>query len=291
MGNQFLERLAAGERLISDGATGTNLQMDGLEPGQAPETWITEAPEKILKLHRDFVASGADLILTNTFGASGLRLGEESDQACALNRRAAQLARQAAEEGEQVLVGGSMGPTGSMMEPLGPLTYQAAVETYVEQARNLQDGGVDLLVVETMFDLKEAQAAVEGAQRGADLPIVCSFSFDRGKFTMMGVSPEKMVETLRPLGLAAMGANCGHSLEMSEQVLTELIASDPGVPLWIKPNAGMPRPGTNPPEFDTSPEDMAAFLARFAEAGAQILGGCCGTSAEHLKAIAAAVRA
>jgi 5-methyltetrahydrofolate--homocysteine methyltransferase len=287
----FLQRLDAGEILIADGATGTNYQAMGLPIGVAPEEWVGAEPEKVLALHRAFVEAGADIILTDTFGGTPLRLRETSftNRARELNRRAAELARQAASSAE-VLVAGSIGPTGMLMEPLGELTESVAIESFAEQATGLAEGGVDLLLLETFFALEEAVAAIEAIRPVTDLPLVVTFSFDQGTRTMMGVSPAAMVNAVAPLGVAALGANCGRSLDDMVKVVDELVAAHPGIPLWIKPNAGLPRMVGDVARYDTTPEAMAAYTRRFIEAGAGIVGGCCGTSPEHLRAIARAAR-
>jgi 5-methyltetrahydrofolate--homocysteine methyltransferase len=287
----FLDRLSSGEVLIADGATGTNLQEMGLARGTSPEEWVLDAPEKVLALHRAFIAAGAEIILTNSFGGTRLRMSKSryGDRVGELNRKAALLARQAAMETEGVLVAGSMGPTGSLLQPLGPLAPEQAVEAYAEQAGALSEGGVDLLLVETMYALEEAQAAIAGARRASDLPLVCSFSFDRGEHTMMGVTPEMVVEGLRPQGLAAMGANCGQGLDDVEKVLQRMAGARPGVPLWVKPNAGIPREGEHGPIYDLAPAEMGRQMVRFVRQGARIVGGCCGTTPQHIHAIVEAV--
>lgn len=288
----FLERLATGQVLVADGATGTNYQQMGLEIGVAPEEWVESEPQKVLELHRAFIDAGANIILTSTFGGTSLRLRETSlaGRARELNRRAAELAREAASAGTDVLVAGSMGPTGMLMEPLGDLRREQAVDAYSEQAAGLAEGGVDLLLLETFFALDEVTAAIEGVRRESDLPLVVTFSFDQGTRTMMGVSPTRMLETIGPLGVAAIGANCGRTLEDMEVIVTELAAARSDIPLWIKPNAGLPRMDGDVARYDMTPERMADYATRFITLGAQIVGGCCGTSPEHLAAIARAVR-
>lgn len=291
MSRGFLERLNAGEIIVADGATGTNYQAMGLAIGVAPEEWVDAEPQRVLALHRAFIEAGADIILTDTFGGTPLRLRETifANRARELNRRAAQLARQAASSAD-VLVAGSIGPTGMLMEPLGELTERAAVDSFAEQAAGLDEGGADLLLLETFFALEEAAAAIEGIRQVSDLPLVVTFSFDQGTRTMMGVSPTSMVTTMAPHGLAALGANCGRSLDDMARVVDELAATQSGIPLWIKPNAGLPRMVGEVARYDTTPETMAAYTKRFIEAGARIVGGCCGTSPEHLQAIAAVAR-
>jgi methionine synthase I (cobalamin-dependent) len=287
----FVDRLNAGDVLVADGATATNYQQMGMGIGVAPEEWVFEQPDKVLGLHAAFITAGADIILTDTFGGTSLRLRESRYAARTreLNRRAAELAREAAGRG-RVLVAGSMGPTGMLMEPLGELTAAAAADAYGEQAAALSEGGVDLLLLETFFALDEALAAIDGIRRSSALPLVVSFSFDQGTRTMMGVSPTKMVEAIHPLGVAAVGANCGRSLADMERVLAELAALNTGIPLWIKPNAGLPRMVGEVARYDTGPAEMAEYARRFIEAGARVVGGCCGSSPEHIGAIAGAAK-
>jgi 5-methyltetrahydrofolate--homocysteine methyltransferase len=289
MGMGFVDRLNAGEILVADGATGTSYQAMGLPIGVAPDEWVEDHPERVIGLHRAFIEAGSDIILTDTFGGTPIRLRETrfADRAGELNRRAAKLASEAA-AGTHVLVAGSMGPTGMLMDPLGDLTASAAADAYAEQAAGLVEGGVDLLLLETFFALEEAVAAVEGIRRVTALPLVVSFSFDQGTRTMMGVSPAAMVKAIGPLGVAAIGANCGRSLDDMARIVDELASLDAGIPLWIKPNAGLPRMDGDVARYDTTPETMASFAERFLEAGARIVGGCCGSSPAHVAAIAAA---
>ena len=292
MAKGFTDRLKAGQIIVADGANGTSYQQMGLGIGDAPEDWVFDEPDKVLALHTAFVDAGADIILTDTFGGTSLRLRESGypGRATELNRAAAQLARRAAATKDGVLVAGSMGPTGMLMEPFGELTPAAAADAFGEQATALEAGGVDLLLLETFFALEEALAAIDGIRRISTLPLVVSFSFDQGTRTMMGLSPTKMVEAIRPLGVAAIGANCGRSLADMERVVAELAALDAGIPLWIKPNAGLPRMVGELARYDTGPAEMAEYAVRFIEAGASVVGGCCGSSPEHVAAIVAAAR-
>ena len=286
----FSELLDARDVLLTDGATGTNYQDKGLGLGVAPEEWLFDAPELVLELHQEFVAAGVDLILTNTFGATPIRLGESplEGRTREVNLRAVEIAREAA--GDTVLVAGSLGPTGQLAEPLGPLGPEECAATYAEQAAALVEGGVDLLVMETFFALEEAVPAIRGIQSVTDLPLVVSFSFDRGIHTMMGVSPRDFVEAVAPFGVAALGANCGRSLEDADAVVVELLDAAGDVPVWVKPNAGVPRMVGDVPEYEATPEIIAAHLRRYVEQGARIVGGCCGSTPAHVAAIAAAIR-
>jgi len=285
----FTDLLAAHAVLLSDGATGTNYQEMGIEPGVAPEEWVFDAPERVRELHRRFAEAGSDLVLTCSFGATSPRLadGPLAGRATEVNVRAAELAREAV--GDDRLVAGSLGPTGQLIEPYGVLTREVAVEAYAEQARALAGGGVDLLVLETFFALEEALWAIEGVQRVTDLPLVASFSFDQGTHTMMGVSPADVVTAVEPLGVAALGANCGRSLDDTDAIVTEFLAAAPALPLWVKPNAGVPRIVGDAVVYEAGPEDLAAHARAYADRGARIVGGCCGSTPEHVAAIARAL--
>lgn len=291
--NPFIERLDAGENLIADGATGTNLQKMGLKAGTPPEDLVIDNPELLLQLAGAFVEAGSDIILTCTFGGTRLRMKDSPylDRSPEINVRAAELARKAASKRAGVLVAGSMGPTGLLMKPYGPLAPEEARLAYAEQAKALAGGGVDFLLIETMFALEEATAAFEGVRPVTDLPIVVSFSYDRGVRTMMGVRPSQVIQTYRALGAVAIGGNCGTTLENMEKIVQEYAQTAPGFPLWIKPNAGLPRtdPDTNLAIYDVTPEMMGDQARRYVSAGARVVGGCCGSTPEHVAAIAKAV--
>jgi len=285
----FLERIQRGEILISDGATGTNLQARGLKSGAPAETLLFERPDEILRLHRDFVEAGADILLTCTFGGSPLRLEHAGmpGKVDEVSRAAVSLARQAAAE-RPVYVAGSIGPLGQLIQPYGPLEPQAASASYGEQARALTEAGVDFLVIETQFDLNEASLAFEAARLASRLPVVVSFSYDRGVRTMMGVKPVQMAE--RFAAADVLGVNCGRSLDENLQVLRDLRAAT-SLPLWFKPNAGMPHlDAQRNTVFDLTPEGMGASVPEWIAAGAAVVGGCCGTSPDHLRAIAQAAK-
>ena len=227
--------------LLADGATGTNFQDMGIEPGVAPEEWVFEAPRQVKALHRRFAEAGCDLVSTCTFGASSVRLqdGPLAGRTRELNVRAAEIARQSV--GDDVLVAGSMGPTGQLVEPFGPLTRDMSLEAFTGQANALADGGVDLLMLETFFTLDEALWAAEAIGAVTDLPIVMFFSFDQGTKTMMGLSPADVTAATEGLDVAALGANCGRSLQDTAQLVIEFRQAGSSHPLWTKPNAGVPR--------------------------------------------------
>jgi 5-methyltetrahydrofolate--homocysteine methyltransferase len=292
--NKFLERLNTGEILVADGATGSNLQKMGLKPGRPPEDLIIDNPDILLKLASSFVEAGSDIILTCTFGGTRMRMKDSKyqDRTPEVNVRAAEIACRAASTRSDVLVAGSMGPVGALIKPYGPLEAEDVKATFAEQAKALADGGVDLLLIETMFAFEETTAAFEGARSVTDLPIVVSFSYDRGTRSMMGVKPKDVIKKYSEMGAALVGANCGTTLENMEAVVKEYASTVPNFPLWVKPNAGVPRMDieTEQGVYDMSPEDMASYSLKYVELGAKVVGGCCGNTPEHVAAIARAVK-
>jgi 5-methyltetrahydrofolate--homocysteine methyltransferase len=288
----FIDRLNAGEILVADGATGTNLQRLGLPSGVHPEDWVLDEPGRILMLEEAFVDAGSDIILTCTFGATRIRLKGAAHAAdvIEINKTAADLARRAASTRAGVLVGGSIGPLGQLLKPYGPLTPEEAGTAYTEQARALAEGGVDLVVIETQYALGEMDAALAAVKAVTDLPVVVSFSFDRGTRTIMGVRPSEVAGRYAAAGPAMIGANCGTTLENMQKILGEYGAAAPEFPLWAKPNAGLPRLESGQTVYDVSPAQMAEFTRRAAKLGACVVGGCCGSTPEHIAAMAEAVR-
>jgi 5-methyltetrahydrofolate--homocysteine methyltransferase len=287
----FLERIKTGQTLVSDGATGTNLQARGLDLGLPGEVWVLERPDEIMRLQRAFIDAGAEILLACTFGGSAMRLEQVGlgERMAEVNRTAVQLTRRAV-DGRDVLVAGSIGPLGHLLKPLGPLEPEAAQAAYREQARVISDAGVDLLVIETQFDLVEAEAAVRGVRSASSLPLVCSFSFDRGTRTMMGVRPAQAAAQMEAWGVDVAGINCGRSLEENLVVLQQL-RSATKLPIWFKPNAGLPElDSEGRPTYSVSPEAMGSQVYTWLAAGAQVVGGCCGTSPEHLREIAQQAR-
>ena len=290
--SRLLDRLSGGRVLVADGATGTNLQQAGLKLGEHPEDWVHSQPEKVVGLEQAFVEAGADIILTCTFGGTRPRLAgsQYGERVSELNQEAAALARKAASAASDVLVAGSMGPLGQLLKPLGPISPEEAFAAYAEQAAALSKGGVDLIVIETQFSLDEGAAALGAAQSVTDLPIVVSFGFDRGTRTMMGVKPTEVAERFRDLGATMVGVNCGTTLQNALTVLDEYARAVPGFPLWFKPNAGIPSVKDGLTVYDVSPEQMAEFASAAIERGARVVGGCCGSTPEHVRAIARAAQ-
>jgi 5-methyltetrahydrofolate--homocysteine methyltransferase len=292
--NKFLERLNGGEILVADGATGSNLQKMGLKPGKPPEDLIIDDPDTLLKLASSFANAGSDIILTCTFGGTRMRMKDSKyqDRTPEVNMRAAEIARKAASLRSGGLVAGSMGPVGALIKPYGPLEMEDVKATFAEQAKALADGGVDLLLIETMFSFEETTAAFEGAKSVTDLPIVVSFSYDRGTRTMMGVKPKDVMKRYTEMGATLVGANCGNTLENMELVVKEYAATVPNFPMWVKPNAGVPHMDieTEQGVYDMGPEDMATYAKKYVALGARVVGGCCGNTPEHIAAIAKAVK-
>ncbi|MFT3891473.1 MAG: homocysteine S-methyltransferase family protein [Anaerolineales bacterium] len=292
--NKFLERLNSGEILVADGATGSNLQKMGLRPGQPPEDLIIDNPDILFKLESAFVEAGSDIILTCTFGGTRMRMKDSKyqDRAPEVNIKAAELARKAASARDGVMVAGSMGPVGGLLKPYGPLDAEDVKATFAEQAKALTEGGVDLLLIETMFSFEETTAAFEGAKSVSDLPVIVSFSYDRGTRTMMGVKPKDVIKRYCEMGAVVIGANCGTTLENMEAVVKEYAATMPNFPLWVKPNAGVPHMDIETEQgiYDMTPEDMGNYARKYVELGAKIVGGCCGNTPEHVAAIAKAVK-
>ena len=294
MTNRLASLLTERPWLLADGATGSNLFERGLQSGDAPELWNSDHPERVAQLHRAFVEAGADIILTNTFGGTRhrLKLHKAEDRVAELNEKAAHIARAEADlSGRTVLVAGSMGPTGEILEPLGPLSLDAAREAFAEQARALARGGADLIWIETMSSVEETEAAVAGA-RTTGLPVVATLSFDTNGRTMMGITPSELAGLHRKHDLAACGSNCGTGpSELVACIVNLATASDPAAILVAKANCGIPQFRDGEIRFNGTPELMAQYACLSLDAGARIIGGCCGTTPEHLRVMRDALEA
>jgi methionine synthase I (cobalamin-dependent) len=278
--------------LLADGAMGSNLFARGLTSGDAPEFWNVERPQTIRELQRSFIEAGADIILTNSFGGTRhrLKLHRAEDRVAQLNEAAAGLARAEADQaGRIVLVAGSMGPTGEILEPLGPLSPAEAQESFAEQAAALARGGADILWIETLSSAEETEAAIEGARR-TGLPIVTTLSFDTNGRTMMGITPAELAGLSHKHHLAACGSNCGvGAAELVASIVNLATAADPSAILVAKANCGIPQYVDGEIRFNGTPELMAEYARLALDAGARIIGGCCGTTPEHLRAMRAAL--
>jgi len=289
-----LSALLAGNRvLLADGATGTNYFRAGLTSGEPPEFWSTERPDEVTGLHQRFVDAGADIILTNTFGCNPqrLKLHNAQDRTYELAKRAAELASTvAAGTARAVVVAGSVGPTGELFQPMGALTHEIAVASFTTQIRGLRDGGADVAWIETMSSPEEVSAAVEAAL-AVGLPYVVTYSFDTAGRTMMGLLPQSLADTIasQPVAPLAAGANCG--VGASDILVSLLQMQDAPYALVTKGNCGVPHFEGTEIVYSGTPELMANYARLAIDAGARIIGGCCGTTPEHLAAMRAAIDA
>jgi methionine synthase I (cobalamin-dependent) len=282
----FTEALATRPWLLADGATGTNYFKMGLESGDAPELWNFHHTDRVRRLHREFIEAGADIILTNTFGGNRhrLKLHNDQDKVREVNMAAAALARAEANAASRpVYVAGSMGPTGEIFMPVGTMPHEEGVSAFEEQAMALKEGGVDVLWIETVSSEEELRAAVEGAAK-AGLPIVTTMSFDTNGRTMMGITPKAFGALAASLATqpVAIGANCG--VGASELVATVLGITEarPDAAVVAKGNCGVPQYRDGHIHYTGTPELMADYARIALDSGAKIIGGCCGTSPEHL---------
>ena len=283
--NNKVQNLLQKQIIILDGACGTELQKRGLPAGVCPEIWCLENPDVLKEVHRSYQQAGAHIIYTCTFGANRFKLkqyGVKKD-VYTVNLELAGFARQAC--GKKTLIAGDIGPTGLFVEPFGPLAFEEAVEAFREQARGLIDGGCDLIVIETMIDIQETRAALLAVKELADCFTIVSMTYEKDGHTLGGTPPESALITLQSLGADAVGCNCSAG---PEQMIEFVAAMKPyaTVPLLAKPNAGMPRLEGLKTVFDMDPKTFAGFGGKLAKAGACLLGGCCGTTPEHIAALA-----
>lgn len=280
---------------VLDGAMGTQLIARGVEPGRCNEWLNVERPEIVLDVHRAYIDAGSDAILTNTFGANRYALGRHgyADKGVEINKAGAQVARKAAGEDRYVL--GDIGPTGDFFEPLGVLKPGHVREVFIEQAEGLLEGGVDGFIIETMTALDELEIAIDAARSaGGGLPVLASMSFDKGGAgfrTMMGVDVSAAVARMISLGADAVGFNCGTAtldeyVELSSAYAAAVQAAGAEVPLFAEPNAGKPELIDGQAVYKVTPEEFAAACRRIREAGIHILGGCCGSTPQHIRAVA-----
>jgi methionine synthase I (cobalamin-dependent) len=282
------ERLADAPFVLFDGAMGTMLQQLGLDDGGSGELWNVERPADVASVHEAYLRAGAKVITTNTFGGTRPRLAMHglADRVEELNRAGAQVARAAAEP-FGALVAGGLGPTGELLEPLGTLTAEQATGLFAEQLRGLVAGGIDLVLIETMSDLAEVEAAVCAAKLVAPgVPVVATLSFDTHLRTMMGVTPSAAVLALGALGVAAVGANCGRGPGEMETVIAQMNQARPdGLLLIAQSNAGLPQLVGDRFEYDAPPAAMGEHARRLRAVGADLIGACCGSTPEHVQAM------
>ncbi len=281
------EVLRSGSRLYFDGGLGTMLQARGLPAGMSPEKFSLDRPDVLQGIHYEYALAGADILTTNTFGGTAFKL-PDGLEAVSFNRRMASLAKETAikaagELGRPVFVAGSIGPSGKFLQPLGDLSFDDLVAAFREQIRGLVAGGADLLQIETQFDLAEARAAVIAARLECGLPIGVSMTFENGA-SLTGSTPEVFAATLGNMGVDFLGTNCSAGPAEIADVVARLVQSSP-VPVMAQPNAGLPELDGNETVFRLSPEPFAEVTAQFATQGVQLLGGCCGTTPAHIKAL------
>jgi methionine synthase I (cobalamin-dependent) len=279
--------------IVIDGAMGTVLFAAGLDQGDPPELWNINHPDRVAAVHQAYLEAGAQILLTNTFGGSRFRLAlhNAQDRVGQANHAAALILRKVVDQTDKaVLVAGDIGPSGEVLAPYGELAFQDAKEGFTEQAAALISGGVDLIWIETMSDLEEVRAAVEGTREvSQDIPIVATMTFDTHGHTMMGVTPEQAFETLSSFGVVALGGNCGNGPEEIIEVIKKFHAVDSQMTLVAKANAGIPELIKGKAVYRASPETMADYAVKSYQAGARIIGACCGSTPDHVTAISGAL--
>ena len=279
--------------LVSDGAMGTILQERGLTDGGSPELWNVERPEAIEAVLAEYASAGAQLLTTNTFGGTRGRLALHGlgERVYELNKAGAEIARRVASQHPDTFVMGDVGPTGELMEPMGDLTLESAQIIFEEQIRGLVDGGADAILIETMSDLSEVEAAVNAAHEIApDLPVIATMSFDTNLRTMMGVKPAQAVAKLSSLGVRIIGANCGRGMDEMRIIAKEMIeARTEGVFIIAQSNAGLPVLVGDTFIYQGDPGEMASFASEMKALGVNIIGSCCGSTPAHTAAIAKAL--
>lgn len=278
--------------LLADGATGTTLMRMGLSHGNPPEEWNVMYPDRIRKMHHDFIEAGSQIILTNSFGGTRnrLKLHNLQNRVHELNVAAARNARAEADAAPHpVAVGGSIGPSGEILYPLGEARFEDVKAAFAEQAAALAEGGVDVIWIETMSDLQEVRAAAEGAREATNLPLVITMTFDTNGHTMMGVSPIQALQAIKEYNPLALGGNCGNGPGEIEGVVQAMASVGLNIPLVAKSNAGLPRLVDGHAHYDATPEQMGQYAVRVRDLGATIIGGCCGNSVDHIRAMCQAL--
>ncbi len=290
----LLKALKSGRILVSDGAWGTMLQERGLQAGECPELWNITRRDDVLAVAGSYVQAGADMILTNSFGGSPIKLAHYGlqDRAVELNEAAAAISREAA--GNDRFVLGSVGPTGEMLM-MGQVTEESVYDGFRIQAEALKKGGVDAILVETMSAIDEATIAIRAAKEATGLEIICTFTFDKtpkgGYHTMMGVSPADMVKAVKEAGASIIGANCGNGFDQMVEVVREIRKADTSTPVLVHANAGLPVIEDGKVVYTETPAAVAVMARELAKCGANIIGGCCGTTPDHIRALVKELKA
>ncbi|MFQ6103674.1 MAG: homocysteine S-methyltransferase family protein [Candidatus Glassbacteria bacterium] len=273
--------------IMLDGAYGSNIIGMGLAPGRPPDEWNITEPDKVRMLHSEYIDAGSSIITTNTFGSNAVKLGRSglSDRVHELNLRGARIAREVADK--RALVAGDIGPTGELLEPYGTLTAESAKKSFIDQAKALFEGGADLIIIETMYDLREALLALEAGLEATPLPVVVSLSFERketGFVTIMGNRVESSFTELANAGACVVGANC--SISSSDMVdLVRVMVDSTSLPVVAQPNAGLPSVEGGNVRYETDPVEFACDIMRMIDIGAKVVGGCCGTNPEFMRVL------
>lgn len=290
---RICDEVRSGRVLVSDGAWGTFLQKKGLEPGKCPEEWCLSHRNDVSAIAKSYVDAGADMIETNSFGASRIKLEHFglAEKAAKINRAAAEISREAAGKERHVIA--SVGPTGKILM-MGDISEDEVYAAFREQVCALEQGGADACCIETMSALDEAVLAVRAAKENTKLEVICTFTFEKtvqGDYkTMMGVDPSAMAAALAQAGADCIGANCGNGMERMVEIVKEIRSVNKNIPVLVHANAGLPVMQGTSVTYPETPERMAGVVAELVRAGANIIGGCCGTTPEHIKAIVRAVR-
>jgi 5-methyltetrahydrofolate--homocysteine methyltransferase len=289
----LLKEIENGKILISDGGWGTYLHSLGLEVGACPEIWNITHRNEVLSIPKSYIEAGADIVLTNTFGAHPIRLKHYGlqDRAFELNEAGASISREAA--GDNPFVLGSIGPSGAIIM-MGEVPEEKVYDGFRIQVEALSKGGADAICIETMSEIAEACLAIRAAKEFTDLEVVCTFTYQKTVHdyyrTMMGVSPAEMIAAVKEAGADIIGANCGIGFDQMVEIVKEIREADPSTPVLVQANAGIPIVKNNKTIFPETPEMMRPKIKELIKAGANIIGGCCGTTPEHIRVIVKEIR-